>query len=476
MTNCNQIAAVTILSLSMTGCGWVDSAGDGGQAARETTVITASGNVLVADGAVPLTENAATRFLLVNAPEVSGPWTWRANASTDAINLCRQEPDFDSDVAVDTLNQACSSDSNCEFVIEESNDNSSTSFDLTLPTLRAPVALGFTIEATLASGEQYSQAQTVCGIAINEAPETQDDHYLALTSTTRVVSAEDAWAVFSNDSDDDHVRNVPLFIQQVTQPPVFAENVELLSDGSFEYTPRLDLNLEADESLEDSMEVLISDGTHEVTSLITIRIVTTNSSPSTSGGIPDIVAPVDDNSVNTFSIDFNDLINNADNDPLRFQLIGNELTESGVLSFDESGVLSGTLTLDNVGTEQFTLLFTDGLFELSETFSLIIRDDRTDNNSSDNTNNNDPEVSDIPNTRVSGSFSYDVAEFFVDPDGDPLTFSSDNLPPGITMSRAGLISGTATSDNDGRWLIRITASDNRGGTVDDQFRMTIDFN
>lgn len=467
MTNCNKIAAGTLLSLSMVGCGWVDSAGSDG--ARDNNTVITSSDVLVAESVVSITEDDTTRFLLANAPQVSTGWTWVPDASVDALNLCRQEDDFDTDVAVTTLASACSAGTNCEFIIEESTNNSGTSFDLTLPPLRAPVALSYLLEATLASGEPYSQTQTICGIAINEAPDAQDDSYLALTSSTRRVEPDSVWAILSNDTDDDHVRNQTLFIKQVTTPPIYAANVELLSNGSFEYTARSDLNLSDNESLEDSMEIVVSDGTHDSTSIVTVRLVNNNTRPTTiSGGIPDIVAPVDEGASNDLFIDFNDFIVNTDNDPLRFHLIGGNLTESGVLSFDESGVLSGTLTLDDVGREQFTLVITDGLFEVSESFELTISDERP--------RNRDPEVDDIPNTRVSGSFSYNVAEFFTDPDGDELTYRSDNLPPGVTITDAGVVSGTAATDNDGRWLIRITASDNRGGTATDQFRMTIDLN
>ncbi len=466
MTSRHSVAAVILISLSVLGCGWVDNAGDNG--ARKNTVLVAAGNVLVADGSIALIEDSATRFLLTNAPDVSTGWTWRATNITDAINLCRQQPNFDSDVAVNSLNAACSAGSDCKFGIEEISDSGSTSFNLTLPTLRAPVALSYEIEATLASGNRYSQTQTVCGIAINEAPETQDDFYRALTSTPRVVNANDAWSIFSNDSDDDHVRNQPLFIKQITRSPTYADAVELLSDGSFRYTARADLDLDDDASLEDSMEILISDGVHDVISAISIRLENTNTSPFAIDGFTDVIVPVNDGVASELFVDFNDFFINNDNDSLRYQLIGNSLTEAGILNFNESGILSGTLTLDNVGREQFTLLVTDGLFELSETFTLEVRDDRAINS--------EPETDNIPNARVSGSFSYNVADFFKDADGDTLSFSSENLPPDVTLSRDGLITGNATANNDGRWLIRITASDNRGGTVVDRFRMTIDFN
>ena len=128
--------------------------------------------------------------------------------------------------------------------------------------------------------------------------------------------------------------------------------------------------------------------------------------------------------------------------------------------------MQGTLSGNDVGSHSFTIFVYDGLHEVNASFQINVLDN--------NPINNDPEVTDIPNRTVSGSIVYDVAPFFSDPDGDTLSFSSANLPPGLQISDSGVITGTATSANDGRWLIRVTASDNRGGTVSDQFRMTID--
>ena len=113
-----------------------------------------------------------------------------------------------------------------------------------------------------------------------------------------------------------------------------------------------------------------------------------------------------------------------------------------------------------------TVLVSDGLVQIADRFDIVVRDNQLPNQA--------PSVSDIRNERVSGLFSYDVSVFFTDPDGDTLSFSSDNLPPNVNLSEEGLITGIANNANDGRWFITVTASDNRGGTVDDSFRLTID--
>ena len=51
----------------------------------------------------------------------------------------------------------------------------------------------------------------------------------------------------------------------------------------------------------------------------------------------------------------------------------------------------------------------------------------------------------------------DIAPYFMDIDGDNLVFSSDNLPEGLIISRAGVISGTASQF--GSFAVKIYAND-----------------
>jgi large repetitive protein len=71
-----------------------------------------------------------------------------------------------------------------------------------------------------------------------------------------------------------------------------------------------------------------------------------------------------------------------------------------------------------------------------------------------------------------------VAGAFSDPDGDPLTFSATGLPAGLTINAAtGVISGTidnsASQIGGGVYLITVTASDGRGGSVTSTFGWSI---
>jgi large repetitive protein len=78
---------------------------------------------------------------------------------------------------------------------------------------------------------------------------------------------------------------------------------------------------------------------------------------------------------------------------------------------------------------------------------------------------------------LSGPTSIDVSGNFSDLDGDPLTFTATGLPPGLSISAAGVISGTvdlaASQTNGGVYSVTVTASDGHGGTTTSTFTWTV---
>ncbi len=183
-----------------------------------------------------------------------------------------------------------------------------------------------------------------------------------------------------------------------------------------------------------------------------------------------------------------------DGDRLRFSLVG---TRPAGLAFNvNTGRLTGRPTAPGI-FRNLAIRATDpdGLFTTSDPFTLIVEpapddesdtDDETDAVSEDDEDDTDassgtaplanraPVAVDIPNVVFDDDFTYNVSVFFDDPDDDELTFSAVNLPPRVTISLTGVISGTASAANDGNHLIVVTASDGRGGLVSDGFRLTID--
>lgn len=112
-------------------------------------------------------------------------------------------------------------------------------------------------------------------------------------------------------------------------------------------------------------------------------------------------------------------------------------------------------------------------FEEQQTYEFVVTATDQFNNSSDqnfvltlNDVNDRPAAEDIPVlSAVSGqSFSGNIASYFSDEDaGDSLTFSATGLPAGLTISSAGVVSGTATAS--GVSTATITATDSKGLTV-----------
>jgi len=87
--------------------------------------------------------------------------------------------------------------------------------------------------------------------------------------------------------------------------------------------------------------------------------------------------------------------------------------------------------------------------------------------------NSAPVVDDIANAVFDGPFTYDVSVFFEDPDGDAMTFSAISLPPGVTISADGIITGTPSASNAGPHFVQVTADDNNLGTSTDGFLLTL---
>jgi len=186
----------------------------------------------------------------------------------------------------------------------------------------------------------------------------------------------------------------------------------------------------------DSVGITVTDGVFDVESEITIRLVNFNTGPSIASRIPDFVVTVADDEGIAIDLDLSPYFSDIDDDPLQFR-----------------------------GSDSIRVFATDGLEEVRDTFRLTVKDERPANNA--------PEVDDIDNRDVSGSFVYDVSVFFSDPDGDTLSFSAAYLPDDVRLSNDGVITGVATDRNRGNRFIEIEATDNRGGSVSDGFRLSI---
>ncbi len=70
------------------------------------------------------------------------------------------------------------------------------------------------------------------------------------------------------------------------------------------------------------------------------------------------------------------------------------------------------------------------------------------------------------------AFTLDVAGAFSDPDGDALSFAATGLPSGVTISQAGVVTGTPADP--GTYSVTVTATDPGGLKADAAFALTVD--
>nr|WP_067293078.1 retention module-containing protein [Marinobacterium profundum] len=124
-----------------------------------------------------------------------------------------------------------------------------------------------------------------------------------------------------------------------------------------------------------------------------------------------------------------------------------------------------------------------GTSGIDRSFSAVSTEEQTIEAEPITTGNNAPtgELS-FETSDDSDVITLDVSSSFTDLDSDSLSFSATGLPAGLSISAAGVITGTiaanasdATDNNDGTqdYSVTVTASDGNGGSVDVDFTWTV---
>ena len=450
-----RLISTLLLSASLSACGWVDSKGNQNNGSNQLRTIIDGGQLLLLEDAISSATLASTSNNLTN-------WQWQSiGANTDGS--CAVNNGFDNALSADSLREACADRNACEINIEEQTINGATEFLISTPALKAPVAINYTVATSDDQGNAISLDQTLCLVSINEAPFAGDNEYTVLQNLTREVKATDPDNLLYNDIDDIDVRNQPL--QVLTTPlqaPKFADVFQLGTDGSFIYRPAV---TDATDVIVDEFIYQVTDGIHTTSAKVTLRIVDDNRAPIRSQRTSLVAMSVEEHSDTGFKTDLGKNFFDPDGDTLTFSIADGSLPRSGNISLSTNGILQGNPELADVGDYIVTVIASDGVGQAADTFILSI--------SRFSTQNNAPEVDDIPNRTVSKTFSYNVASYFTDEDDDELQFSAIDLPSDVTITPSGLIRGTASSRNRGNWFILVTADDGRGGSVSDLFRLRI---
>ena len=241
-----------LASGSLTACNWVDSTGR--QSNEKPTIILDDGTP--EDGfSVSLNEQASTTV----DPSASGDsdglivsWSWdRTPSAAGALDVCLGVDGFNAQFAADSLNEACTNSSDCELQVvteeiektaeeiaadeaaavaaggsAEAVSDTKTRFIVTAPSLKAPVGLTYRVSAVDNDGGAGFGEVNLCLVAINEAPEANDDSFTIIEGTEKLITGRSAVNLLSNDSDDIDVSNQPLSVNTapVELPSIVTES------------------------------------------------------------------------------------------------------------------------------------------------------------------------------------------------------------------------------------------------------------
>jgi large repetitive protein len=256
--------------------------------------------------------------------------------------------------------------------------------------------------------------------------------------------------VLGNDSDVD---GDPLTVTAATSPN---GTVVINPDGTITFTPAPDFNGPT------TITYTISDGNGGTSiAAVNITVDAVNDVPVAN---PSTATTTEDTPV-TVPVLANDT--DADGDPLT---VTAATAPNGTVTINPDGTLTYTPNANFNGTDTITYTVSDGQGGFSTstvTVTVSADNDLPTATAIAPQNNNDADSVNVP---VAGNFS--------DLDGDALTFTATGLPPGLSISPAGVITGTidkaASQTNAGVYSVTVTADDGKGGLVSTTFTWTVE--
>lgn len=159
-----------------------------------------------------------------------------------------------------------------------------------------------------------------------------------------------------------------------------------------------------------------------------------------------------------------------DTDASNLQFTATSSDESVIASSDiaisqsASGITLSANTIANAsGNTSITVNVTDGEFTATQTFAVTVL-----------SVNDAPTVSSttIANATEDAAYTQALTGLFSDVDGDALSYTLESSPDWISVSSGSLV-GTPTNDNVGSATFYITASDGSGGSVRQQYSISV---
>ncbi len=157
----------------------------------------------------------------------------------------------------------------------------------------------------------------------------------------------------------------------------------------------------------------------------------------------------------------------SDIDPVNDKLTWSIVTDAGFLDIDpETGTISGTPTNNDTGSCTINIFLDDGNGGIDEKeFRINVYN-----------TNDDPVILpfDIPIINEDESFSLDLNAFDEDPTRDNMLWSMRTDAGFIEIGkRSGMISGLPGYDDIGSWWVHVYLSDEKGGSDDVNFTLTV---
>ena len=431
---------ILLLCLSLSACEWVDSAGDGGGTSTPVAVTAVLLDDMPAGDVITLNEQGEARISASRTSDTteSSTITW-SDESLEEGNLlaCDTQNGFNAELAAESLQQACASDTDCEFTIDTAgSDANEADFTVRVPALSASVGVSRELSITDQLGNTELSERTFCLIAINEAPVASDDTFVVIEGNVLAVTTETV-NLLTNDSDDTDVSNSPLSIlPEAAEAPEFAASFELGTDGSFTYQTSLS-GLSEDQL--DQFEYQLTDGLFTSTATATIRIVAANQAPQQISPIPPLAAVEG----LLFNSDLSGFFVDPEDGDISFSLSPvTPLAVGSGLSLSPAGLLSGIPTQADVGSYELLVLVSDGGLATEANVTLEV------DAAPITVLNRQPVFvgqTVFNQTVLAGVAITPVMPQFTDADGDLLTYSMSGngiLPAGVTINvRTGIISG-----------------------------------
>ena len=132
----------------------------------------------------------------------------------------------------------------------------------------------------------------------------------------------------------------------------------------------------------------------------------------------------------------------------------------------QAGVVSGALGFATAGVYSVTITANDGQGQTNSVVSVAFTWTVSDVN-------RPPTVTAVANQNHNEGTAPSLQVAAADPDGDPLSYVANGLPPNLSIGATGLIAGTLSFESSATHSVSITVSDGSGGSTTVAFSWTV---